>query len=257
MAKTTSRPRNPHFFKFIMPAAFEGISIPKAFMKDHLEGERCEGRKTMLRTTKSCKPWVIHTKGCCFTDGWEDFAREHDLRVGDLLLFRHEGGFNFNVIVFDATMCERVYQPLDGDTIDDDDHILMEKKKEQNDGIAKGYPIKHYIFCRFKGNKSKHNMYAKIFTTRWCLCVQLVPANFRRKYGLNKPCMIMLKDPEGEYWEVGLRHKRDCQAYIGRGWSTFLYANRMKVGDVCTLNKMVSKDFKKIVMEVSISRCRS
>ncbi|KAF5205542.1 B3 domain-containing protein rem10-like, partial [Thalictrum thalictroides] len=135
MAKTTVRPRNPHFFNFIMSAAvLDGISIPKAFMKDYLEGEKCEGRKATLRTLKGGKSWVINTKGCCFTDGWEDFAREHDLHVGDLLVFRYEGGFTFNVIIFDATMCERLYPPLDSDAANDNDQIL----KEKND--ANGYP---------------------------------------------------------------------------------------------------------------------
>ncbi|KAL6954640.1 hypothetical protein U1Q18_043649 [Sarracenia purpurea var. burkii] len=63
--------------------------------------------RAVLRT--SCGEWEVKVGagGRRFRDGWADFAKLHDLQVGDLLVFRHEGEMVFDVIVFDPSACER------------------------------------------------------------------------------------------------------------------------------------------------------
>lgn len=48
-------------------------------------------------------------------EGWGEFAEEHDLQLGDCLVFRHEGDMEFEVSIFGSSKCEREYeQPLEG-----------------------------------------------------------------------------------------------------------------------------------------------
>lgn len=44
-----------------------------------------------------------------FENGWAKFAEDNGLEVGDLLVFRHEGEIEFEIIVFDPTACEKDY----------------------------------------------------------------------------------------------------------------------------------------------------
>lgn len=40
--------------------------------------------------------------------GWGDFAKAHELQENDLLFFTCSGGFSFDVLIFDASGCEKV-----------------------------------------------------------------------------------------------------------------------------------------------------
>lgn len=44
-----------------------------------------------------------------FEEGWGDFARQHELTVGDIVVFEHVGGMDFNAFVFDYTACEKEF----------------------------------------------------------------------------------------------------------------------------------------------------
>ncbi|PHU08817.1 hypothetical protein BC332_20677 [Capsicum chinense] len=54
-------------------------------------------------------------------DGWEKFAEEHDLRLGDMLIFRHEGDMDFDVSIFDSTHCDTEYA----------EYMQIQKEKEK------------------------------------------------------------------------------------------------------------------------------
>ncbi|KAL6011298.1 hypothetical protein ACLOJK_001743 [Asimina triloba] len=44
-------------------------------------------------------------KGLLFLDGWKEFARENNLKVGYLLLFTYHGNLKFTVLAFDTSGC--------------------------------------------------------------------------------------------------------------------------------------------------------
>ena len=50
-------------------------------------------------------------------DGWEEFARVHDLRAGHFIVFTYDGVAVLDVKIFDNTMCHRNYN---ADSDDDD-----------------------------------------------------------------------------------------------------------------------------------------
>lgn len=88
--------------------------IPVAFCK-HLKG--CNQEHAILR--KSDKKWQVKVNGRLLDEGWAIFAKENDLQLGDCLIFRHEGDFEFEVSIFGSNHFERVYEqtPKGGEEI--------------------------------------------------------------------------------------------------------------------------------------------
>ncbi|PHU08580.1 hypothetical protein BC332_20440 [Capsicum chinense] len=98
-------PMKPHFFKPILPNFKHGIKIPIAFSK-HLKGINQE--RAILR--RAGKKWCVKVNGRLLGEGWAKFVEEHDLQLGDVLIFRHEGAMEFEVSVFDSNQFERKYE---------------------------------------------------------------------------------------------------------------------------------------------------
>ena len=82
--------------------------IPVAFFLKHLE--RNNKRKTAkLRSDASETTWRVEIDGQRLSDGWEDFAVGHDLRLGDIVIFRHEGELVFHVTALGPSCSEIQY----------------------------------------------------------------------------------------------------------------------------------------------------
>lgn len=79
--------------------------IPVAFSK-HLKG--CNQEHAILR--RAGKKWMVKVNGRLLEEGWEKFAKEHDLQLGDCLVFKHEGNMEFEVSIFGSNHFEREYK---------------------------------------------------------------------------------------------------------------------------------------------------
>lgn len=80
------------------------------FFSKHIEGKH-EGKTVKLRSDCSDRTWKVKMEGHRLTDGWKEFAKAHDLRVGDVVIFRHEGDMLFHVTAFGTSFCEIQYAP--------------------------------------------------------------------------------------------------------------------------------------------------
>lgn len=86
--------------------------------------ERNNKRKTArLRSDASETTWRVKIDGRRLSDGWEDFSLAHDLRVGDIVVFRHEGESVFHVTALGPSCCEIQY----GEGYSDDEEEKMGK----------------------------------------------------------------------------------------------------------------------------------
>lgn len=88
-------------------------SIPKSFLyylRDELELED-DNEKAVILRDKRGQSWVIKLDNVKlqFKDGWEKFCQEHNMEVGDFVVFRHVGDLVFDVLIFDPTTCEREF----------------------------------------------------------------------------------------------------------------------------------------------------
>ncbi|KAM3270578.1 hypothetical protein P3S67_028780 [Capsicum chacoense] len=98
-------PKKPHFIKPTQKGFKHGLTIPTGFLKYLKARDQIE--HVVLRS--GGKSWLVKVKGCRFKAGWAAFVEEHDLQLGDLLIFRHEGDMEFEVSIFDSSHCDREY----------------------------------------------------------------------------------------------------------------------------------------------------
>ena len=70
-------------------------NIPVAFYSKHIKGTTNEVVK--LRSDASDLTWEVKMDGRRLTHGWEKFATGHAFKVGDIVIFRHDGDLLFHV----------------------------------------------------------------------------------------------------------------------------------------------------------------
>ena len=95
-------------------------NIPVAFFTRHVQGSNDHIKTAKLRTDASAKTWLVKINGLKLTDGWEDFAVAHDLRIGDIIIFRYEGEMVFHVTAFGPSCCDIQYTSESSHNINDD-----------------------------------------------------------------------------------------------------------------------------------------
>ncbi|XP_060182510.1 B3 domain-containing protein REM5-like [Lycium barbarum] len=99
-------PKKPHFFKPILPGFKHGMKIPIGFLK-YLKGHD-QYEHAILR--RADKKWLVKVNGSRLEEGdWKDFVEQHDLQLGDILVFKHERDMIFEVSIFDSSHCDREY----------------------------------------------------------------------------------------------------------------------------------------------------
>ncbi|XP_048609140.1 B3 domain-containing protein REM7-like [Brassica napus] len=216
-------PHEPHFFKPLLPGFHSGVTIPLAFFSKHIEGKM--NQKTWkLRSDASDQTWEVILEGRTLTGGWKDFTTAHDLQIGDLVIFKHEGDMVFHVTPFGPSCCEIQYTHP---------HII---KEEADSGDADDNEIRgtvamssfSYDFC-FLAEVTASNLKAdKLY----------LPKRATSSTALNKQCQEMiLVNKEGNSWTASLRFsKSGGMYYITRGWGKFCRDNRCDIGDLFVFN---------------------
>ncbi|XP_019086672.1 PREDICTED: B3 domain-containing protein REM7-like [Camelina sativa] len=108
-------------------------TIPVKFFSVYLHG-RNEGNTAELRSDASEISWKVEMEGRKLTVGWKEFATAHDLRVGDVIVFRHDGASVFHVTCFGPSCCEIQYvQSCDDDNnLDDDQENIRNLSMKQS-----------------------------------------------------------------------------------------------------------------------------
>ncbi|KAG5385039.1 hypothetical protein IGI04_036509 [Brassica rapa subsp. trilocularis] len=98
----------PHFLKPLLPDFHSGVTIPLGFFSQHIEGKT--NRKTWkLRLDATDQTWEVIQEGRRLTGGWKDFTTAHDLQIGEIVIFKHEGDMVFHVTPFGPNCCEIQY----------------------------------------------------------------------------------------------------------------------------------------------------
>lgn len=134
---------NPHFFKPLLPGFHSHLvislslktciiyqllglisleflfllqNIPVAFFSKHFEQTQNHGNAVVrLRSDASDVTWEVKMDDRRLTQGWQKFAASHDLRVGDIVIFRHDGDLLLHVSFFGPSCCEIRYNHDDDD----------------------------------------------------------------------------------------------------------------------------------------------
>ncbi|XP_033144901.1 B3 domain-containing protein REM7 [Brassica rapa] len=205
-------PREPHFFKPLLPGFQSGVAIPLDFYSKHIQGAEIN-KPWKLRSDASDKIWEVIREGRTLTKGWKEFTEAHDLRIGDIVIFKHEGDMVFHVTPFGPSCCEIQYTHP---------HIV----KEEAD--ADDAPTFSYDYCFLAEVTATNQKDDKMF----------LPVEAMRCGALNQQCKeVKLVNKEGKSWTARFGFSEsDGAYYISRGWRKFCRDNRCTNGDLFVFN---------------------
>ncbi|CAA7032981.1 unnamed protein product [Microthlaspi erraticum] len=229
---------NQHFFKPLLPGFHSHLTIPIAFLK-HMD-RKYEQDTAELRSDASIKIWKVKLEaGRRLTDGWKEFALSHDLRIGDIVVFRLEKDMAFHVTLFGTSCCEIQY----GSFLDNQNNLgkIQRKKKVKKDQRRETESSSLEPSC-FVANVSP----ASLRCDTLCL-----PRRFVRENGLDTRCgEIVLMKEKCRSWRLNLKRKNSCGTmYITRGWRSFCGANGIRAGGFFTF-KLIQRG-KTLILRLS------
>ncbi|XP_010429457.1 PREDICTED: B3 domain-containing protein REM10-like [Camelina sativa] len=216
-------PINPHFFQPLLPDFTDHLDIPVAFFLKYVVGSN-EGNTAKLRSDASDTTWEVKIDGRRLSHGWDDFAIAHDLRVGDIVVFRHEGELVFHVSALGPSCCEIQYRD--------------DKKEKLCDTVTEKVSIQKKSLKREAADSAPDHSLDSCFVTTVTASnlrrdTLYLPKEFARSNGLKNKLKIVLMNEEGESWIIDLRHEAypSGRFNMRRGWRRFCVANGKKPGD--------------------------
>ncbi|KAI4313070.1 hypothetical protein MLD38_037845 [Melastoma candidum] len=124
----------PHFFKIILPRDVRNLNlrIPVKFVRNH--GSALSSDLVFLEVP-SGSLWKVKLlrdeHGVLLQDGCADFIKHYNIRPGQFLVFRHDSGSRFRVVIFDETACEITYRIGPDQDRDKGDELLRGPVKEE------------------------------------------------------------------------------------------------------------------------------
>ncbi|XP_019086660.1 PREDICTED: B3 domain-containing protein REM7 isoform X1 [Camelina sativa] len=230
-------PTNPHFFQPLLPGSETHLTIPVVFFSKHIGGKH-EQKTAKLKSDSSEKTWVVKMDGRRLTQGWKEFVKAHDLRIGDIIIFKHEGDMVFRVTPFGPSCCEIQYAQcnikMEDDNDDEEDD--MENQHSTRNGLRKtklnpkteAESFESCDYC-FVANVTASNLKTDTIN---------LPKKAASSKALSRRCdNIILVNEEGNSWTLNLRFREsDGSYYMGGGWKRFCSENRQKEGDLIAFN---------------------
>ncbi|KAI4310383.1 hypothetical protein MLD38_035365 [Melastoma candidum] len=124
----------PHFFKIILPRDVRNLNlrIPVKFVRNH--GSALSSDLVFLEVP-SGSLWKVKLlrdeHGVLLQDGCAAFIKHYNIRPGQFLVFRHDSGSRFRVVIFDETACEITYRIGPDQDRDKGDELLQGPVKEE------------------------------------------------------------------------------------------------------------------------------
>ncbi|XP_013615644.1 PREDICTED: B3 domain-containing protein REM14-like, partial [Brassica oleracea var. oleracea] len=155
------------------------------------------------------------------TDGWKEFAIAHDLRIGDILIFRQEKDMAFHVTLLGPSGCEFQYESC----------------SEEENNLGRNIPKKKNLEREAESSSLDPSCFlATIWPSSLRYDTLNLPRSFVRSNGLETRCggEIVLMNEKGKSWTLALKQKLSGSTYIRRGWRRFCSANVLKTGGVYT-----------------------
>ncbi|KAK4343556.1 hypothetical protein RND71_036650 [Anisodus tanguticus] len=259
-------PKKPHFFKPILPGFKHGLKIPIGFLK-YLKGED-QYEHAILRSAD--KKWLVKVNGRRFEEGnWEEFVEQHNLQLGDILVFKHEGNMEFEVSIFNSNHCNREYaeslhEEETAKKFDLEDlrgNVSLQakgkKKTDLDTDRVSTQDLRGNAFLQSEGKKT--NLHARRVSTEGVRmetsditaptsakanppfvstiypysisrCYFCLPIAFAKSNGLMDRREMILTDEKQRSWSVPIK-PRGRRFAITRGLQQFMKAYGVQVGD--------------------------
>ncbi|PHT29842.1 hypothetical protein CQW23_30560, partial [Capsicum baccatum] len=213
--------------------------IPIGFLKylkghDHIE-------HVVLK--RAGNKWLVRMNGRRLEDGWEKFVEEHDLQLGDILIFRHEGDMDFDVSIFDSTHCDTEYAEYkqiqeekdkrvedeneDDEVVEDENDEEEEQEEDDDDDDDDDEDDEVYTHDRPFGRSHFEFTIKQYCLSRGFMCI---PKQFAQDNRLNnRKCNIIMRDEQSS-WTFSV-YTNGKNSIIRSGWREFCIMNCLKEGD--------------------------
>ncbi|CAH9072684.1 unnamed protein product [Cuscuta europaea] len=257
------------FFKVLMPGFETKLMLPPIIC-EKLRGMEPKGT-IMLESRKG--RWVVEITKCeegnlWLTEGWNKFVRQHELAVGDFVVFKRMGrSMQFKVTMFDRSCCEKDLYPSGsgsggGTSETNNDGVSMVEVKEEDAHVQRhnnrikssmkgkmnnvGKDGAHSMVLMDVGRKrgrpkagsivsrsqKQHMSPMRSYNVRKIGPYLNIPREFCIANGYRQNTRVTLKGPIGDYKVTLLINK--C-AFFSQGWRDFVEINRVEEGDICII----------------------
>ncbi|KAK6781572.1 hypothetical protein RDI58_019368 [Solanum bulbocastanum] len=231
-------PKKPHFFKPIQPGFKNGLKIPIGFLK-YLKGNDNVEHAILKRGGYK---WPMKVNGHRFEAGWVEFVEQHGLKLGDILMFRHEGNMEFEVSIFDSTHCDKEYVEYmeEGDHTSEEISKKFKFKERSTRNIKSSKKASAHVNAATH-HKSLDHPHFECIIREYCFSrgYLYLPRQFAYANGLTKKkCDLTIRDERQRSWNVKLSSSKD-RTYIGCGWTKFFADNCLKKGN-CIMFEVVT-----------------
>ncbi|KAI4326452.1 hypothetical protein MLD38_031765 [Melastoma candidum] len=221
------------------------MHLPRKFLKLGILKNGEVG--TMTLSVSDQKTWPVRYRNagqCTISRGWKEFVLENDLRASDVLVFEliRITKVAFHVVIFHNNVASRP-RPSSAEwrkrvTVKSA-HKTRSSRRPAIPSVAEENPSCEAVISRRDAVAGSHY-------------VPVHFANALRQASHSMNDMATLKVGQ-LIWPVELRtHAQGSDALsMARGWTRFMQANDLRIGDICMF-KLVDKD--NTVLEVSIRK---
>ncbi|GJN35352.1 hypothetical protein PR202_gb24112 [Eleusine coracana subsp. coracana] len=248
------------FFKLMTGDFAQCISIPHKF-GNSLKGKTSKGFNLKGPTGEIWSAGITkHANELFFMLGWGDFARAHELQENDLLIFTLSGSYSFDVMIFDASGCEKVSSffigkrdPWEGPESPDSSSCHVKRKtvhkEEQSDDRHAGsdyyYSKSANILAEYEreeifslasiqpGNPAFVTILQKTHISHKNNFL-IVHSGFEADHlEMRSHEILLLRPNRKEKWYVKYYHGSSARGFNCRRWVKFVSDNRLHRDDVC------------------------
>ncbi|CAN6826992.1 hypothetical protein Bca4012_007851 [Brassica carinata] len=205
------------------------LTVDDEFLKKHT--------KVLLISDSSEKIWKVKLDGSRLAGGgWEEFAKAHSFRDGDVLVFRHDGDEIFHVAVSPRSDSWDIRHHTSPSLVDTDDAVSDDEsddEEEESDDDAGDISVNKKknkeagFSCFLRARVTPYSL----IKDRLDLSKDFTVVSFNEH---NKPCEIDLVNEKGRKWTLCLsKNSTSGVFYIRRGWVNFCSANGISQDDIC------------------------
>ncbi|CAL5032890.1 unnamed protein product [Urochloa decumbens] len=207
-----------------------------------LHGRSTITLKTSVSSTDSWKVQAVPCKNMSYRlmQGWRRFCLENSLKQGDICTFEVIETTLWNVTINHLSY-ETPSSSSRKDTITiESSNNGRKRPKGSSDDLITGYvSARGCVFAIGPPAWIKKEINSTTFETRFYL-----PPVFCKAIGIQEPCTITLKTSMSNTrsWQVHIAPYEGSSYHVsGPGWMQLCRENRIKMGDVCTINIVETK----------------
>ncbi|KAL2347920.1 hypothetical protein Fmac_001920 [Flemingia macrophylla] len=269
MTSQNSR-RHIHFFKVIIERTIrdEKLMIPTSFVEQYGK----ELSNTIMLKLPNGDKWKVHLTKSDRNDmwlekGWKKFRKHYSLDYGHFLVFKYEGGSQFQILILHPSGLEIDYPTSESSTNDEEETNISHEEQKTNPGRRGSVKGKIWSKSECNGRKETHegnkaSEKAKKFKSEYPFFIRqlsasyvkhllFLPRAFSKRYmkGLEQEqegnATLYVREEEsedkGEPWSVSLKFRKiDNRISVTTGWKSIREKYKLKEGDACVFEMVQS-----------------